>query len=199
MMIGVSRPKVNTDYLRMHKELMILGLVADFGPITGYDLHRIVRAHGELFTDLKKPNMYYLLERLGKEGYLRVRATSGARGRRGERIHYTLTPAGRRQFRQLLEEQIQRYDTVHTGIEVSVIFLSQLPRKDAVRFLEARQEAVQAHRDRVVTALGDVTKRGTLARISADHLVSLIDAEIAWVKRAIASVRSAPTRRVKAP
>ena len=69
----------------MHKELMILGLVVDFGPITGYDLHRIVRAHGDLFTDLKKPNMYYLLNRLEQEGFLRSRATAGARGPRGER------------------------------------------------------------------------------------------------------------------
>lgn len=176
---------------------MILGLVADFGPITGYDLHRIVRAHGELFTDLKKPNMYYLLERLANEGYLRVRATAGARGRRGERLHYTLTSNGRRRFKELLKEQIPRYDAIHTGIEVSVIFLAQLPRVDGIRLLEARLEAVQAQRDRAVVALGDITKRGMLARISADHLVSLIDAEIAWVQRAIASLQPAATRRVK--
>ncbi len=37
----------------MHKALLILGLLQG-GPKTGYDLNRIVRAHGELYTDLKK-------------------------------------------------------------------------------------------------------------------------------------------------
>jgi DNA-binding PadR family transcriptional regulator len=178
----------------MHKELMILGLVADFGPITGYDLHRIVRAHGELFTDLKKPNMYYLLERLGKEKFLRVRASAGARGRRGERIFYTLTASGRARFRDLLETEILRFDSVHTGIEVAVIFLSRVRRTIAVQYLEKRRDAIQRRRETVTTALGDLTKRGALAQLSGDHLLSSIDAELAWTNRAIATMRKAISR-----
>jgi len=175
----------------MHKELMILGLVADFGPITGYDLHRIVRAHGELFTDLKKPNMYYLLERLGKEKFLRVRASQGARGRRGERIYYTLTASGRARFRDLLEKEILRFDSVHTGIEVAVIFLSRVRRTRAVQYLEERRDAIQRRREIVAAALGDLTKRGALAQLSGDHLISSIDSELAWTNRAIATMRKA--------
>jgi DNA-binding PadR family transcriptional regulator len=181
----------------MHKELMILGLVADFGPITGYDLHRIVRAHGELFTDLKKPNMYYLLERLGKEKFLRVRASPGARGSRGERIFYTLTASGRARFRDLLEKEILRFDSVHTGIEVAVIFLSRVPRTTAVRYLEERRDAIQRRRDIVTAALGDMTKRGTLAQLSGDHLISSIDAELTWTERALATMRKAGKRGPK--
>ena len=44
----------------MHKSLLILGLLVH-RPLHGYELHRIVRAHGELYTDLKKANLYYLL------------------------------------------------------------------------------------------------------------------------------------------
>jgi len=181
----------------MHKELMILGLVADFGPITGYDLHRIVRAHGEFFTDLKKPNMYYLLERLGKEKFLRVRASPDARGPRGERIYYTLTPTGRARFSALLEDEILRFDAVHTGIEVAVIFLSRVRRATAVRYLEGRRDAIQRRREIVTAALGDLTKRGTLAQLSGDHLISSIDAELAWTIRAIASMRKAEKREPK--
>ena len=68
----------------MHKELHILGLLQS-GPLTGYDLHRIVVAHGELFTDLKKGNVYYLLERLAARGALQVTAEAGARGPRRDR------------------------------------------------------------------------------------------------------------------
>jgi len=170
----------------MHKELLILGFVGNSKPISGYDLHRIVRAHGELFTDLKKPNMYYLLDRLAKEGYLRVRAEAGRRGRSGERLLYSLTASGRRRFRQLLDAEVQRYGTVHTGIEVAVIFLAQLSGSNAIELFGKRRQVVDAHRKRVAAAFGDVSARGALARIAADHMLSLIDAELEWIKRSTA-------------
>ena len=53
---------ISTDFIgsRLHKSLLILGLLVH-RPLHGYELHRIVRAHGELYTDLKKANLYYLL------------------------------------------------------------------------------------------------------------------------------------------
>ena len=93
----------------MHKALLVLGLLQG-GPKTGYDLHRIVRAHGELYTDLKKANLYYLLERLAAEGYLEMEAKPGGRGPRRERLVYALTPRGRERFGELL-----RADSVDTA------------------------------------------------------------------------------------
>lgn len=178
----------------MHKELLILGFVGNSGPISGYDLHRIVRAHGELFTDLKKPNMYYLLERLAKQGFLRVRPQAGARGRRGERLMYALTPKGKQRFRELLAGEVQRYGTVHTGIEVAVVFLSQLSATEGIALLCKRRALVEAHRKRVAAAFGDAAKRGALARIAADHMLALIGAELEWVKRSIVTLERAGRR-----
>ncbi|MDQ2817983.1 MAG: PadR family transcriptional regulator [Candidatus Eremiobacteraeota bacterium] len=174
-----------------HKELMVLGLVGDEGSMSGYDLHRIVRAHGELFTDLKKANIYHLLDRLATQGYFRMRTEGGARGRRGERLLYSLTAKGRGRFHELLELEVQRYGTIHTGIEVAVIFLSQLPRQKRLALLRKRQQSVWSHRERVATALGDVSSRGVLSKIAADHVLALVDAELEWVKRSIAAVEGA--------
>ncbi|HLJ83625.1 MAG TPA: PadR family transcriptional regulator [Candidatus Eremiobacteraceae bacterium] len=174
----------------MHKELLILGFVGDSGPISGYDIHRIVRAHGELFADLKRPNMYYLLERLAGEKYLRVRAEAGTRGRRGERLLYALTAAGKRRFRELLDSEVTRFGTVHTGIEVAVIFLAQLTPAAGIALLQKRLQIVELHRKRVAAAFGDVGKRGPHARIAADHMLTLVDAEIGWIKRSIATLQS---------
>jgi DNA-binding PadR family transcriptional regulator len=63
----------------MHKVLLLLGMLLG-GPLYGYQLHQIVRAHGELYADLKKANLYYLLERLAKEGYLETEVETSARG-----------------------------------------------------------------------------------------------------------------------
>ena len=170
----------------MHKELLILGMLGDAGPTSGYDLHRIVRAHGELFSDFKKANMYHLLDRLEREGCLRMRREVGTRGRLGEKRIYTLTKAGRRRFERLLGELVKTYDTVHTGIEVGMVFLQQLPRRRARALLVARRVAVEARRREVIAAFGGISPRARpFTQIAADHLLSLIEAESAWIDRSL--------------
>jgi len=173
----------------MHKGLLILGLLHNH-PLSGYDLHRIVRAHGELYTDLKKANLYYLLDRLAKDGYLKVRAEPGARGPRGERLIYSSTAKGRERFIELLHEILRSFEPSHTGIDVAVVFLSQLPPKDALALLKERRETVGARYTQVAAELGDIANRGPLAKIAADHLLCLIDAELQWIDRSLAHLRT---------
>src|SRR5215469_817490 len=103
--------------ITMHKELHLLGLLL-LGPKTGYQLHRITEAHGELYTDLKKGNVYYLLDRLAKSGALEVTAEAGAPGPRRERLIYAITDHGRQRFHELLRAVLRTYELPHTGVEV---------------------------------------------------------------------------------
>src|SRR5260221_10458282 len=85
----------------MHKELHLLGLLLS-GPKTGYQLHRIVVAHGELYADLKKGNVYYLLERLEQAGALSVTTEAGAAGAPPARPLFSPSPTGRQPLSQPL-------------------------------------------------------------------------------------------------
>ncbi len=172
----------------MHKILLLLGLLRH-GPMSGYDLHRIVRAHGELYTDLKKANVYYLLERLAADGYLSVRAEAGARGPRGERLIYSLTAAGQARFHEVLREVLRSYDPVHSGVDVAVVFLKSLPLAEAQSLLEERRQVVAARRRQVTAEWSDEAGGSVLEQIARDHLLSLIDAELAWVERALKHLR----------
>jgi len=172
----------------MHKLLLLLGLLRQ-GPLYGYELHRVVRAHGELYTDLKKANLYYLLDRLAKEGYLSVQVEGGTRGARGERLIYTLTDQGRSRFDTLLREILLTYEPVHTGVGTAVVFLAQLPPAEGLALLEERRQVVAERRTLVVAGLGDSPTTGPLVHIAGDHLVSLIDAELAWIDRSLAYLR----------
>jgi DNA-binding PadR family transcriptional regulator len=164
--------------------LLLLGLLLK-GPLYGYEMHRIVRAHGELYADMKKANLYYLLDRLASEGYLQVQAEVGARGARGERLIYELTDLGRARFTELLREEVQRFEPAHTGIDTAVVFLSFLPRTEGLHLLAKRRDVVAARRAQVVADLGDQDKNGPLVHIAGDHLLSLIDAELAWIDRSL--------------
>lgn len=166
----------------MHKELLLLGLLQT-GPKTGYDLHRIVVAHGELYTDLKKGNVYYLLERLTTAGYLQVVAVAGARGPRGERLIYTLTDQGRERFVTLLRDVVRIYELAHTGVEVGMFFLPYLRSDEAIHLLEERRQAIIA-RQALVTK--DANMNAHLhEQLAQDHLLSLMEAELLWVNRAL--------------
>jgi DNA-binding PadR family transcriptional regulator len=171
----------------MHKELLILGLVQS-GHNTGYDLHRIVTAHGELYDDLKKGNVYYLLERLAESGALEVTAEAGARGPRRERLVYTLTDRGRRRFFELLREVVRTYELAHTGVEVGMVYLPYLAPQEAIPLLEERRQAVLARRTLMIEreARGGDHFHVQLAR---DHLLSLMDAELAWIERTLQRLR----------
>lgn len=177
----------------MHKELHILGLLLA-GPKTGYDLHRIVVAHGELFTDLKKGNVYYLLDRMAQRGDLSVTTEAGARGPQRERYLYAITEQGRRQFDQLLREVVRTFEVAHTGVEVGMVFLPHLDRRVAIELLRERRGAALARRADIVGE--GRTHEGLFQELARDHLLSLIDAEVAWVDRAlrrlVASTEGAP-------
>lgn len=181
------------------KTLMVLGLLKP-GPKHGYELHRIVVAHGSLYADFKKPTLYHLLQRLAVQGAVRVRAEAGARGPRGERLVYELTAAGERLFRRLMRSTLGSYDAVHTGLEVAAVFLPRLSAREAQQLLEQRRAVVRARRDAMSGELGALGREPSSRRIAAgylatDHALSLMDAEIDWMDRAIRHLAAAGPRR----
>jgi DNA-binding PadR family transcriptional regulator len=170
--------------------LMLLGLLRA-GPKHGYELHRIVVGHGELYTDLKKPTLYHLLDRLAAQGAVVVTTESGARGRRGERLVYALAPEGNRLFERLLRSALATFHAGSTGLEVAAVFLDCLPAAEARVLLNDRRDAVQRRRAIIAAELGPLAGGSSAARIAdgflaADHALSLMDAELDWIKRATA-------------
>ncbi len=181
------------------KTLMVLGLLQP-GPKHGYELHRIVVAHGSLYSDFKKPTLYHLLHRLAVQGAVKVHAEGGARGPRGERLVFALTPKGATLFLLLLRRALSTYETGHTSFEVALAYLGLLSRDDAQKLLRQRRADVRARRAEVAAELVRLAPEGDSAhmaarRLAADHSLSLMDSEIAWMDRAIRQLAPAGPRR----
>jgi DNA-binding PadR family transcriptional regulator len=182
---------------------MVLGLLKS-GPKHGYELHRIVVAHGSLYSDFKKPTLYHLLHRLAVQGAVQVHSEGGARGPRGERLVFALAPKGEALFVKLLRGALSSYDSSHTSFEVATAFLSWLPAAEAQDLLRERRTVVRARRAEVLAEMqimsgdghGDGDAARTAARkLAADHSLSLMDAEIAWTDGAIRQIGAAPSRK----
>ena len=172
-----------------HKALLLLGLLLQ-GPMTGYDLNRIVRAHGHLYADLKKGNIYHLLDGLARQGHLDVTVQPGARGPRRERLVYELTPSGREAFRQLLREVMTSFEPAFAGLASAVVFLPELERQEALALLRRRRELIGERRRVVAGELSSLD--GGLLRLAGDHLLAAIDTELAWVDKALGVVEQTP-------
>lgn len=171
------------------RTLMVLGLLKA-GPKHGYELHRIVVAHGTLYADFKKPTLYHLLHRLTEQGAVRVHAEAGTRGRRGERLVFELTDDGDQQFQALLRTALSTYDAVQTTFQMAAAYLPWLPTKECQALLGKRRRVISALRNEV---LGDVehlagqapSQRLAARSLATDHALSLLDAELAWLERAM--------------
>jgi DNA-binding PadR family transcriptional regulator len=164
----------------MHKELHLLGLL-QMGPKTGYQLHRITKAHGELYTDLKKGNVYYLLDRMARSGALEVTAEAGAPGPRRERLVYSITEKGRQLFHELLRDVLRTYDLPHSGVEVGMVFLPYLDVTEATQLLSERRSAVLVRRAAIQGEMQS-SDHGHVS-LAQDHLLCLVDAELSWIDR----------------
>ncbi len=125
------------------RTLMVLGLLQD-GPKHGYELHRILVAHGTLYAEFKKPTLYHLLHRLTVQGAVKVHSEAGTRGRRGERLVFAITPAGRDQFQELLRSALSTYDRVETTFEMAAAYLPWIPAREAQSLLTRRRRAIEA-------------------------------------------------------
>lgn len=57
----------------MYKHIMLLGLLLDT-PMYGQQIRAVIETHHDLFADfIKKPTIYYQLDRLAQDGYLEIR------------------------------------------------------------------------------------------------------------------------------
>jgi DNA-binding PadR family transcriptional regulator len=175
----------------MHKRLLILGLLLG-GPLTGYDLHRVIAAHGEIYRDLKKPNLYYLLDRMAQEGLVEMNAETGARGPRGERLVYSITKAGRARILDLLRGVLSSYEPIHSGVDVAIVLLDQLPKREAAALLEQRLDQVISRRHQISLEL---SQGGREPGSAGDHLLTLVGAEARWLKRAVSRIKASSRKQ----
>lgn len=179
----------------MYKELILLGLLAEH-PMYGQQIREVMEKHHDTFAAfIKKPTMYYQLDRLVDEGYLEVRNEAVEAPGPGlahqdvalrEREVYYLTDAGRQRFARLLREALQAYEPGPRMIDAAVFFLDQLPPQEAVRLLQARRERLLAERSLVTAQIAAKREHDRAHLILNDHTCSLLDAEIAWLERTIA-------------
>jgi len=162
----------------MNRQLLLLGVLLD-GKMHGYKLNEYVEHTMGLYTDLKKPTCYYVLEKLEKDGY--VQQKTEREGKRPERRVYQITDEGRTYFLGLLRQHLSDYKRTYYGDDIGIAFMDQLSKGEVRQLLAQKQEKTLA----LLQQFREVPDHGGNWRYLMEHNIAHLEADIAWLNSII--------------
>jgi DNA-binding PadR family transcriptional regulator len=167
--------------------MLILGAVALFEPVNGYQIRReLLSWQVDRWAKTNPGSIYHGLTSLTNLGHL-VRHDLVDGGR--EVAVYELTPAGREELRRLMIESLETVDAFQrTAFHVAFSMLPLLDRAQVQRSLTARRVALEA----TVKELAD-HQPGVAPPHATRSMLLWLDiavAELAWLRETIEEVRS---------
>jgi DNA-binding PadR family transcriptional regulator len=185
----------------MYKQVMLLGLLLE-QPMYGQQIREVIENHHGVFADfIKKPTIYYQLERLARDGYLEVRretveapGTGAAHDELAprERDVYYITGKGRAYFYKLLRETLGAHTPLLSDMDACLFFLHHLEPGEAVALLKERYELVAEDRARVASQMREAQVQDDAHKLVNDHKLTLLDAELNWLARTIMHLQTRP-------
>lgn len=173
---------------------MLLGLLLE-KPMYGQQIREVIERHHNLFADfIKKPTIYYQLERLTQDGYLKVRRETVQAPGTGaaheelalrERDVYYITEAGRRHFYSLLRDALGTYTPGLNEMEACLFFLQYLEPGEVILLLKERYELVARGRAVLTQQMQELGYHDDAHNLVNDHKLALLEAELNWLARTI--------------
>ncbi len=180
--------------MTMYKQIMLLGLLLE-KPMYGQQIREVIETHHDLFADfIKKPTIYYQLERLNRDSYLEIRreiveapGTGYAHDELAprERDVYYITEAGRKHFYTILREMLGGYTPELSEVDACLFFLSHLAPGEAASLLQERYEQVARSRALVANQMDSPYAWDDAHKLVNNHRLTLLDAELDWLNRTI--------------
>lgn len=165
--------------MTMDRQLLLLGLLRA-QEMHGYQINEFIDTQMNFCVDLKRSTAYYLLDKLGRDGY--VLEEIEREGNRPERKVYRITPAGEARFQELLRQNLATYYPPIYPEDIGLIFEHQIPLSESLLLLRSRRDAIMAHRDQML-ALHEHLPLSHRAVI--DHHLIHLEAELTWIDQLI--------------
>lgn len=172
----------------MNVPFYLLGLLIRFGPQHGYRMQQLVEDGVADFAKIKMPTMYYHLNRLSEQGY--VRAEQDRDGNRPEKNVYYITDPGSAHFRELAAQIMKmdyRPEFTHDGllyfldlIDPELLRTSLTALRDE---LEKRIRSLNHHRAQTLTDQSEDIK--FLSNMIFNHHLAHMKTELQWLNEVL--------------
>lgn len=185
--------------MAIYRQMVLLGLLLE-RPMYGQQVREVIEQHHHLFAEaIKKPTIYYQLERLAQDGYLEARQESVEAPGTGlaheewalrEREVYHITDNGRAYFATLLRQALRSAEAPLSDLDASLFFLDRLPLVETLALLRERYDRVAGERAALSHHLEAGQIRDRAHRLVTDHQLALLDAELNWLARTLMQLQA---------
>lgn len=168
----------------MSQQLLLLGALLG-ERMHGYQLSEYVSHTMGLCTDLKKPTVYYTLEKLEKDGYIQQEVER--EGRRPERRVCQITEKGRAYFLNLLRENLCDFTRTYYADDIGIAFLDRLPAAEARQLLSEKCQRIES----ALHQFQELPEHGGNWRYVIRHHIAHLEADIAWANSILSEMDDA--------
>ncbi len=164
-----------------NSELVLLSLVAEC-PRHGYELEKVIEERGmRNWTDIAFSSIYFLLNKLVKDGYIAAH-TQPAAGRGPAKKVFNLLPAGMEALRLGVRAGLANASPGDRSFLLGLSCLPMLPRNEVLSALNERLAALYGRRTELQNHPA-LTQPGFPPHVTAmfTYSLALIDAEVNWL------------------
>jgi DNA-binding PadR family transcriptional regulator len=159
-------------------------------PMHPYQLSRTLREHGkERSIKFNNGSLYMVVGQLVKAGFVAEYETSRA-GNRPERTVYTLTAAGRQEWRAWLRELVEEPRHEHPQFVVALSLIAALSPAEVVDLLSERRRRVVEQCVEIRTVMEGATAQGVhpLFQVDEEYRLALLIAEASFLQSFITRI-----------
>ncbi len=123
--------------------LMVLGLLAEYGPMSGYEIQQAMQSsQTDKWAGVFPASIYHALKKMEQENLVQL-DTIEQTGNRSKAI-YSITAQGRDDYKQLLIESFMQSSVVFpTTLYTALTFFKSAPISDIILALNKHEEAIK--------------------------------------------------------
>lgn len=174
------------------QELVILGLLNQ-NPEHGYQIKKFLKQVLALYADIETESIYYPLKILEEQGMVQKKV--GRQGQRPEKYVYSITPAGKLYFQELLVKNILFLRRPFVNIDLSLYFLPTMDNRVVQHKLRIRQRGLDRIKQWLIKELARVErleKDSTNVQLIIEHNLELLEAEQRFTQKLLQTLKAAP-------
>lgn len=164
-------------------------------PMHPYELGRTLRDHrDDRSIKFNHGSLYMVVKKLADVGLIEA-GESSRDGQRPERTVYSITDAGREELHSWLSELLEQPQHEYPKFVAALSIIAALPPDEVVGLLTRRIEHLTAELNRLRREIDEVIDQGVhpLFQIEEEYRISMLDAEITFVRDFIARITDAST------
>jgi DNA-binding PadR family transcriptional regulator len=162
-------------------KLILMGLLMR-GDNHGYNLRKMIEKDLSNLINVDNTSIYYTLNKMEKEGLVTYKVVSDTK--RPQKNLYSITEAGKREFRELLLANIGNNRRPLLNIDISLYFIDMLDKNEAVERLDTRSRELRKLifllRSQARQSIADNPKGKESIIIS--HNIKLAETELQFLK-----------------